>query len=114
MSGCLLLMGLALGAPLPADPPEQLKQLQGVWRVVRSERNGSASESRKDDPWFFVITDDLLQDFNQYSEGTPAYRIKVVGNTFNKIPLSGTSKGIDHPGIYSLEKDTLKVCVLRT
>lgn len=99
VAGCGSITDAASDEPevAPAKPPS----LTGTWKVVRFERWGSKSTaSDVGQTWVFTAKD-ICRDKTPFA----AYRVRR-----NEIDIK-TTKGREIPGIYSIEGDTLNLCV---
>jgi uncharacterized protein (TIGR03067 family) len=113
------LLVLSVGLLLAADGPNQdvvkdeVKNLQGTWKVVSAERDGkkATQEEIKDFKW--IITADKI---TWTDKGKNAFLYKLApAEKPRRIDLmfperKETEKDITR-GIYSLEGDALKVCL---
>src|SRR5947209_5949452 len=111
MTPFCLLVSFLIAAPLPKDDDKDLKELQGVWKVVEWSRDGEVF--KQEERYFFVIKDDDLAKYVTNGIDTPHFRIEAKGGKYNEVRLGDPANpgvGKDHPGIYSLKGDTLKIC----
>jgi uncharacterized protein (TIGR03067 family) len=108
----VVLGGLAARA---ADSSDDKKNMQGKWTLSQLDEDGKAQEVGKDSDKFFQIEfgdGKVTVEFKSgKEEGTykidPTQKVKTIDITAN----TGADKGKTLLGIYSLDGDTLKVCM---
>jgi uncharacterized protein (TIGR03067 family) len=109
------LLGLALAAAVGAQDAakDDLKRMEGTWRMVRAEAEGKPVPEADLKAMTLVITGNrytVLQGDKAIEKGThkvdPAKKPKTIDVHIEE----GSDKGKDQFGIYELDADTLKVC----
>jgi uncharacterized protein (TIGR03067 family) len=119
-----ILFAVVLSAPVIGDKPaddakQDLKELQGKWRIAAIEENGEERVASKDEgvQFYFLLKGDKLSIGDGKGEfqeaGTvrvdPAKKPKAMDVTWKE-----KDKDAEHAkAIYELSKDTLKVAYLR-
>jgi uncharacterized protein (TIGR03067 family) len=94
---------------------KDLEQIQGTWRLVSREKDGKAdaADTIKD---FLMINEGNKFTFKGTSgagatKGTFTLDATKKPKAMDRTPGDGPQKGKTLLGIYSLEGDTLKICV---
>jgi RNA polymerase sigma-70 factor (ECF subfamily) len=101
------------GAKDAAKAPDDKEKLQGTWVGVEGERNGEKAAAEDARKFKLIVKGDRIT-INPDGENRvstfkldPTQKPKAIDLT----PQDGPAKGQTVPGIYSLEGDTLKLCV---
>ena len=92
---------------------KDVKELQGKWQAVELQAQGKKAPPEQVKKFRIVIKGDKIT-FNPDSENRKS-KFKVDPSKSPKAmdmtPLDGPMKGKTIPGIYSLEKGLLKICI---
>jgi uncharacterized protein (TIGR03067 family) len=110
-----LLAVLAVGLLLGAEAKDGKDQLDGTWIVVSMERDGKDRPDQKGGQLVFAGKNLTMKrpGDDQERKATfttdPAEKPKTIDIT----PAEGAEAGKAAPGIYTLEKDELKICIAR-
>ena len=109
------LVGLALAAAEAAENAgkEELKRLQGTWRMVSVEVDGKKIPEEDLKQMAVVFRGDaytVKQGDTEVEKGTQKVDPTKKPKTIDAHILEGPDKGKDQLGIYELNGDALKVC----
>jgi uncharacterized protein (TIGR03067 family) len=103
---CVFLAGCGSTTDAEVDEPAATPTLQGKWQVVGFERWGG--------PWKEMADAGQTWDFSERELSCPDNAPLAVQGTYRirhrEIDIK-TPKGREIPGIYSLDGDTLKLCL---
>jgi uncharacterized protein (TIGR03067 family) len=109
----LLAIGLLVAAaPKDDDAKADREKLQGVWSVVSLEVSGTqaGADDTKNIKFEFKGDKIFFMDGKENHEGTFKLDPTTKPKTIDVVPADGPGKGKTHPGIYTFEGDTLKIC----
>jgi uncharacterized protein (TIGR03067 family) len=117
--GLLIVADLAAVADRPSkkkeDPVrEELKKLQGTWRVVSMEQNGAKVFIPNPGAAYTVVIKGKSYVFKMGNrvvvQGTFTINPSRKPKTMDCVPSSGSDKGKVQKSIYELRGDTMKEC----
>jgi len=106
---CSLIAALSLAAAVPADTPPAKKgpaELQGTWKLVSVEINGKPFDVGQGQPRWAIKGDKI-----RYAGEDLAVLTADPKATPKTLDLSFLSPKKAYEGIYTVEKDTLKICL---
>jgi uncharacterized protein (TIGR03067 family) len=95
--------------PASAEPKKELAELQGAWKLVSVETDGKSAEAR-DDFARWVIKDNKVR----YGGEVLAELAADPTTTPKCLDLTFVNPKRTFEGVYSLDGDTMKICVNRT
>jgi uncharacterized protein (TIGR03067 family) len=110
----IVLSALPVIAAEPKQPAPDTAAVQGNWTVESAEGEGQAAKSPVGDT--VTITQDTVKIKEKSSGQTHEFRIKADASQNPKQVdwvLTSGEKTVTVQGIYTLEKDSLKVCLAR-
>jgi uncharacterized protein (TIGR03067 family) len=106
---------LAEDAKQPKDAKDDLKLLEGSWRVVALEADGrkAPSEALKGMSWSFKGSEVQFADRGEKSDGKSSVKLdsSKTPKHIDLLGLEGPEKGRTIQGIFKLEKDQLVICL---
>ncbi len=104
---CLLIVAL-LAAPRPgaAQEPKGPRALQGQWKLVSVETGGNANVLSTGQPRWLVKGDKVF-----YGGDELAVLVADAGANPKTIDLKFRTTKKTYEGIYTIDKDTLKICL---
>jgi uncharacterized protein (TIGR03067 family) len=97
-----------LAAPVPKDEAKDAQAIQGTWVVVSAESNGKPMDDIKGEK--LILKDGKVTMTTKNKEEKGTYKIDPMKKP-KTIDLTEEGKTEPSPGIYTLEGDTLKLCV---
>jgi uncharacterized protein (TIGR03067 family) len=106
---CLFLIAvilLAVARPAEGEPKKELAALQGIWKVVSLEVNGKAADLSDQQPRWVIKGNKVL-----YAGKDLAVLTVDATTTPKAVDLKFVQSKKVYEGVYSVEKDTLKICV---
>jgi uncharacterized protein (TIGR03067 family) len=104
----VLLLSLAADAPEDARSKKDLAALEGTWTLVSVEAEGKSRDFPENPPWVVIKGNKV-----QYAGEDLAVLTVDATVTPKSIDMAFSNPKTVYEGIYSLEGDTLKVCVNR-
>lgn len=107
-----LLLVLMLGLLAGADDKKELDQFKGTWDITGFEAPGGPPEMKG--TFTFDGKDLAIKAGEQDHKGTVALDSSKTPKEIDVTPGDGPDTGKIMKGIYSLNKDELKICLART
>jgi uncharacterized protein (TIGR03067 family) len=104
----ILTAGLLVVPTIAQDATKDKKALEGTWVVVSAMREGKADDDIKDDK--LTIEGEMMTVKSKNKEKEEKATFKIDPDKKPK-EITITERDNAMPGIYSVEGDTLKLCV---
>ena len=110
----VLVVGLLLGADGDKDAGKKGGDaLKGTWKIVSAERDGKPQEKPVGDKVTFEGATLTIQGKEQDHKGTYKVDAGKKPKQIDITPGDGPQKDQVMEGIYSVEKDELKICIAK-
>jgi uncharacterized protein (TIGR03067 family) len=105
--------GLLIAADEKEDAKQDAKKLQGKWTVTKAVENGNEVPEEQAKNIKVAFKEGKVTYTDDNGEHTATFKLDPgkKPKEIDVVPQDGENKGQTMKGIYSLEKNTLKMCV---